>query len=117
MKEGRRVNSQRLTAGGQRIKVGRMLTVVCCLLAVVCTAQNAQVNFTAKSYPFVHNERNEIVNDKVLDSFFSKLYMQRTQKNQRISIYKLAIRIFRQIISVQKFAPISRTILAMPAEV
>ena len=89
MKEGRRVNSQRLTAGGQRIKVGRMLTVVCCLLAVVCTAQNAQVNFTAKSYPFVHNERNEIVNDKVLDSFFSKLYMQRTQKNQRISVLQI----------------------------
>ena len=82
MKEGRRVNSQRLTAGGQRIKVGRMLTVVCCLLAVVCTAQNAQVNFTTKTYPFVHNERNEIVNDKVLDSFFSKLYLQRTQRNQ-----------------------------------
>lgn len=55
-----------------------------------CYAQTtALINFSCKKFPFVHDERNEIVNTKVLDSFFHKLYLQRTAKNQRINILQI----------------------------
>ena len=66
-----------------------LLSIVLCLSSIFCTAQSAQVNFSCKKFSFVHDERNEIVNDKVLADFFSKLYLQRTEKNQRISILQI----------------------------
>jgi len=64
--------------------------VLCLVSCVLClSAQTAQINFSVKKYPFVHEERNEIVNAKVLDSLFEKLYLQRTKKNQRISILQI----------------------------
>ncbi len=88
MKEGRRVN-RRLTIDHRIWRNAFVFSIVYGLWSMVCLAQNAQVNFAVKSYPFVHEERNEIVNAKVLDSFFNKLYLQRTQKNQRISILQI----------------------------
>ena len=74
-----------------RITNYKVTAVVCCLLSIVCClqAQNAQLNFSCKKFPFVHDERNEIVNEKVLNNFFEKLYLQRTEKNQRISILQI----------------------------
>ncbi len=37
-------------------------------------------------YPFIHNERNEIVNANALDTLFEKLYKQKTKNNQRINM-------------------------------
>ncbi len=78
MKEERRVNSWQSLA---------VLWLVFCVMQ--SNAQNGQVNFSCKKFPFVHDERNEIVNAKVLDSFFNRLYLQRTEKNQRISILQI----------------------------
>ena len=65
-------------------------TVLCLMSCVLCLqAQNAQLNFSCKKFPFVHEERNEIVNAKVLNNFFEKLFLQRTEKNQRISILQI----------------------------
>jgi lysophospholipase L1-like esterase len=74
------------------VKPVNLLALVTCFLALAwcntAMAQNpALVSFTtAKKYPFVHDERNEIVNAGALDSFFAKLYAQKMYNNQRISI-------------------------------
>ncbi|MCX6198660.1 MAG: GDSL-type esterase/lipase family protein [Bacteroidetes bacterium] len=81
MKEGRRVN-RRQTTDDRRQRIARIaFTVVCCLWSVVCVAQT--------KYPFIHEERNEIVGDKVLNGFFEKLYQQKTQNNQRINVLQI----------------------------
>lgn len=50
---------------------------------------NGLVEFSCKKYPFVHSDRNEIVGAHVLDSLFQKMYLQRTEHNQRIHILQI----------------------------
>jgi lysophospholipase L1-like esterase len=73
-------------------KSGIITAIIFCLVfcAGSVVAQNdAQVNFKAKKFPFVHKERNEIVGAPLLDSFFQKLYWQKTANNQRINILQI----------------------------
>lgn len=73
MIERRRVNRR------QRI-ASIAFTVVCGLCSMVSLAQK---------YPFVHEERNEIVGDRFMNSFFEKLYGQKTHNNQRINVLQI----------------------------
>lgn len=52
-------------------------------------AQNSQVEFATKKYPFVHSERNELVNDSVLNNLFEKMYLQRVSRNQHIRFLQI----------------------------
>src|SRR6516225_5743746 len=47
------------------------------------------VNFTANKQPFIHSERNELVNAKALDSFFHKLFLLKTEQKSRISVLQI----------------------------
>jgi len=83
--------------GRKRIKCGKsnrfyplMVALVLCLFVFNLKAQNnAAVNFECKKYPFIHAERNELIGAHSLDSFFQKLYVQKTQQKSRINILQI----------------------------
>ncbi len=56
---------------------------------VYCLLSNIYSLTAQTKYPFIHEERNEIVGDKVLDGFFEKLYQQKTNNNQRINVLQI----------------------------
>ena len=85
MKEGRRVNKSEVRSPKSEARKAHMHFLSCVLCLVSCVLSlNGQTK-----YPFVHQERNEIVGDKVLNVFFEKLYQQKTQNNQRINILQI----------------------------
>ena len=51
--------------------------------------KSAMVSFEVKKYPFAHAERNELIGAHSLDSFFLKLYQQKTQNQSRIHILQI----------------------------
>ncbi len=81
MREGRGVNSIRFTV--HRLQFAKAWAVVVCLVSCVYSL-NAQMK-----YPFVHDERNEIVGDRFMSAFFEKLYGQKTYNNQRINVLQI----------------------------
>ncbi len=81
MKEGREVNSLQFPVCS--LQFAKAWAVILCLVSCVLCL-HAQTK-----YPFVHEERNEIVGDKVLNGFFEKLYQQKTQNNQRINVLQI----------------------------
>ena len=93
---GRKNTSSRFAVRGWRLAAGRAaFAAVCSLLLAVLIPfksygqKSATVEFSCKKYPFVHEDRNEIVSARVLDSFFHKLYLQKTKNNQRINILQI----------------------------
>ena len=64
-----------------------LLLCVCC--NTLFAQNNGTVQFECKKYPFVHADRNELVGAASLDSFFYKLYRQKTQKQSRINILQI----------------------------
>jgi lysophospholipase L1-like esterase len=63
-----------------------LLTFFC---GAVLAQNNGTVQFECKKYPFVHADRNELVGAASLDSFFYKLYQQKTQHQSRINILQI----------------------------
>ena len=61
------------------------------LIGMNCYAQKkGEVDFAVDKYSFVHAERNMITsNPAALDTFFEKLYQQKTKKNQTIKILQI----------------------------
>ncbi|MDB5281653.1 MAG: hypothetical protein JWO06_728 [Bacteroidota bacterium] len=93
---GRRSISSQFSVYGLRFSVGAVAFSAFCafllgnLIPLACEAQHkGTVEFSCKKYPFVHEERNEIVSAHVLDSFFNKLYLQKTKGDQRIHILQI----------------------------
>jgi lysophospholipase L1-like esterase len=56
-----------------------------------CVAQGADltVKFSVKKYPFVHPERNEIVNAQVLNPFLEQLKILKQGDSNRVSIFQI----------------------------
>ncbi len=50
---------------------------------------DATVQFECKTYPFIHPERNEIIGARSLDSFFHKLWLQKTKQQSRINVLQI----------------------------
>ena len=64
--------------------------MLCLFTTLTITAQKtATVSFEVKKYPFVHADRNELIGAHSLDSFFLKLYQQKTQNQSRIHILQI----------------------------
>ena len=71
--------------GWQRRVLSVLLTAL--LFGLTLSAQtDATVHFESKKYAFIHADRNELIGAHNLDSFFHKLYLQKTQKQSRINI-------------------------------
>lgn len=68
------------------------LAMLCMAVLLVCTS-SAQtlglVSFKSDTYPFIHPERNEIVNADAMNSFFNKLYVLKTQQNDKLNILQI----------------------------
>ncbi|HLP18699.1 MAG TPA: GDSL-type esterase/lipase family protein [Chitinophagales bacterium] len=86
MKEGSGVGKWQGTRDEGHGKYTFVLAVVCCLWSVVCSSQDTVQLSVFKKYPFVHSERNEIVNAGALDGFFEKLLQQKKQNSRRVSV-------------------------------
>lgn len=81
MREGRRVNNLQFTV--YSLQFAKTCAVVLCLMSCdLCLSAQTK-------YPFIHEERNEIVGDKALHGFFEKLYQQKTKNNQRINVLQI----------------------------
>ena len=75
----------------QYINTQRLALLCSALLwACACSAQTlGLVTFKSETYPFIHPERNEIVNADALNSFFDKLYVLKTQQNDKLNILQI----------------------------
>jgi lysophospholipase L1-like esterase len=66
------------------------MTLFLGLLAIDLSAHSEDtIHFECKKYAFIHEERNELIGAHSLDSFFEKLYQQKTQKQSRINILQI----------------------------
>lgn len=69
------------------------LFMITLLLSAFCGTLGAQdsdtLKFSCKKYSFIHEDRNEIVGARSLDSFFQKLYLQKTQQQSKINILQI----------------------------
>ncbi len=80
-----------------RKRVYKLITNKCyftvTMVVLICAnlfAQNAAaVKFECVKYPFIHANRNELIGEQSLDSFFGKLYQQKTQHQSRINILQI----------------------------
>ena len=77
-----------LLLGEGRAKI--LLVLLLCIVAATLSAQkDATVSFECKKYSFIHPERNELIGAHNLDSFFRKLYVQKTKQQSRINILQI----------------------------
>ena len=77
------------------VSLGNYLAGIAFMLLFTCLSLNLfagvedTIHFTCKKYSFIHVERNELIGARHLDSFFEKLYQQKTQKQSRINILQI----------------------------
>lgn len=70
-----------------------LLLAITWLMTIHAAAQEQKalgtVTFSVEKYPFIHEERNEIVNAAAISSFFDKLYNLKTRQNTRLNILQI----------------------------
>jgi lysophospholipase L1-like esterase len=80
---------QTLSFGDGRVRTAFMVLFTCLLSLNLFAGSEDTIHFSCKKYPFIHADRNELIGARNLDSFFDKLYQQKTQKQSRINILQI----------------------------